>query len=277
MSKVWFITGGSRGLGRSIVETALKAGDRVVATARDVSRFDDLVAVHGDHVLPLRLDVAVPEEAEGAVRQAMDTFGRLDVVVNNAGYADMSSVEDTTAEDFRAQIETNFFGVVHVTKAVLPILREQGSGHLIQVSSVGSRVGTPGLGAYQSAKWAVSGLTSVLALELAPLGIQVTAVEPGGMTTEWAGSSMAVPPISKPYEQTVGTFLDQLRSGAAASDLPASAPDRVAEIIHSLAGRDDAPTRLLLGVDAVRVAADAARAQAATDEKWYQVSMSAGH
>ncbi|WP_037863756.1 SDR family NAD(P)-dependent oxidoreductase [Streptomyces sp. NRRL S-340] len=275
MSKVWFVTGGSRGLGRAIVEVALEAGDRVVATARDTARFGDLVTRYGERVLPVQLDVARNDEVVRAVRQGLERFGRLDVVVNNAGYADMASVEDVTLEDFRAQIDTDFYGVVHVTKAVLPALREQGSGHIIQVSSVGARVTTPGLAAYQSAKWAVSGFSTVLAQEVAPLGIKVTALEPGGMNTDWAGSSMTVPPVSEPYRQTVGAFLDMLRSGEAASQLPSSEPRRVAEIVRDLAGREDAPVRLLLGVDAAHVAESNARDLAASDAHWHDVTVSA--
>jgi NAD(P)-dependent dehydrogenase (short-subunit alcohol dehydrogenase family) len=274
MSKVWFVTGGSRGLGRAIVEAALKAGDQVVATARDTSRLDALSA-YGDAVLRLPLDVRSAEEVERAVARAVEEFGHLDVVVNNAGYADLASVEDTTMESFRDQVETDFFGVVNVTKAVLPILRQQGHGHIIQVSSVGARFTTPGLAAYQSAKWAVSGFTGVLAQETEPLGIKVTAVEPGGMATDWAGSSMNVPTVSEPYRQSVGAFLGMLRSGAAAARIPAADPRRVAEIIYYLAGHQDAPVRLLIGADAAYVAAEAAREQAESDAHWRKITLSA--
>jgi NAD(P)-dependent dehydrogenase (short-subunit alcohol dehydrogenase family) len=148
MSKVWFITGSSRGLGREIVTAALDAGDRVAATARNPRQLNDLVERYGDRVLPLALDVADDAAVRSAVKAAVDAFGRLDVVVNNAGYGDLAAVEDVALDDFRAQIDTNFYGVVHVTKAVLPILREQGSGHLFQVSSIGGRVGSVGLAAY---------------------------------------------------------------------------------------------------------------------------------
>src|SRR5262249_3309367 len=152
------------------------------------------------------LDVTDPAGAEAAVQAAVDAFGRLDVVVNNAGYADLAAVEDVTLDDFTAQVSTNLFGVVHVTKAALPVLRRQGSGHVIQISSVGGRLATPGLGAYQAAKWAVGGFSEVLAAEVRPLGIKVTVLEPGGMRTDWAGSSMNVPPISQAYQATVGAM-----------------------------------------------------------------------
>jgi len=203
MSKVFLVTGSSRGLGRSIAEAVLEAGHQLVATARTPGQLDDLVGKYGDQVRAVALDVTDPVAAEAAVQVAVQAFGRLDVVVNNAGYANLASVEDITAEDFRRQIDTNLFGVVNVTKAALPVLREQGSGHFIQVSSVGGRIGAVGLSAYQSAKWAVGGFSTVLALEVAPLGVKVTVLEPGGMRTDWAGSSMDIPPVSAPYQQTL--------------------------------------------------------------------------
>lgn len=273
MSKVWFVTGSSRGLGRAIVEAALEAGDRVVATARKPAQLDDLVVRHGDRILPLALDVARDDDVRRAVREGLDAFGRYDVVVNNAGYGDIASVEDVTPEAFRAQIDTNFYGVVQVTKAVLPVLREQGAGHIFQVSSVGGRVGSAGLSAYQSAKWAVGGFSTVLAQEVAPLGIQVTVLEPGGMRTDWAGSSMTIPPVSEPYRQTVGGFADMIRSSAA-SGTAESDPVKVARVVRDLAGRQDAPVRIVLGAQAYGIAQAAARAIAESDEKWREVSES---
>ncbi|MFG3585475.1 SDR family NAD(P)-dependent oxidoreductase [Streptomyces sp. NPDC047990] len=273
MSKVWFVTGSSRGLGRAIVEAALEAGDRVVATARKPAQLDDLVARHGDRILPLALDVARDDDVRRAVREGLDAFGRYDVVVNNAGYGDIASVEDVTPEAFRAQIDTNFYGVVQVTKAVLPVLREQGAGHIFQVSSVGGRVGSAGLSAYQSAKWAVGGFSTVLAQEVAPLGIQVTVLEPGGMRTDWAGSSMTIPPVSEPYRQTVGGFADMIRSSAASGSAE-SDPAKVARVVRDLAGRRDAPVRIVLGAQAYGIAQAAARAIAESDEKWREVSES---
>jgi len=204
MSPVFFLTGSSRGLGRAIAEAVLQSGHQLVATARSPQSLDDLVAAHGDRILPLALDVTDADAARAAVAAGHAHFGRLDVVINNAGYADLAAVEDVCLEDFRAQIDTNLFGVVNVTKAALPVLRTQGAGHIIQVSSIGGRLATPGLSAYQSAKWAVGGFSSVLAAEVAPLGIRVTVLEPGGMQTDWAGSSMRVTPISDPYRPTVG-------------------------------------------------------------------------
>jgi NAD(P)-dependent dehydrogenase (short-subunit alcohol dehydrogenase family) len=271
MSKVWFVTGSSRGLGRKIVEAALNAGDKVVATARKPEQLKDLTEAYRDRVLALALDVTDSADVAKAVEQGRKTFGRYDIVVNNAGYGDTAAIEDTTIESFEKQIATNFLGVVYVTKAVLPILREQGSGHIFQISSLGGRIGAVGLGAYQSAKWAVGGFSTVLAQEVAPLGIRVTVLEPGGMKTDWAGSSMTIPPVSAPYEQTVGGFAKMLRdhSGSEPTD-----PAKVAQVVLRLSDRDDAPVRLLLGTDAVQYAAAAAKALADSDQKWHDLSVS---
>ncbi|MFJ6088458.1 SDR family NAD(P)-dependent oxidoreductase [Streptomyces sp. NPDC092369] len=275
MSKVWFVTGSSRGLGRAIVTAALEAGDRVVATARKPAQLDDLAARYGDRIHPLALDVTDLDQVQSAVEEGLKAFGHYDVVVNNAGYGDLASVEDVTIEDFRAQIDTNFYGVVHVSKAVVAVLREQGHGHIFQVSSLGGRIGSFGLAAYQSAKWAVGGFSTVLAQEVAPFGVKVTVLEPGGMRTDWAGSSMTVPPISEPYQQTVGAFSEAIRNQDPKAAAAHSAdPAKVAQTILDLAGREDAPVRLLLGVDAVQYATAAAQALAESDEKWRPVSES---
>ncbi len=206
---VFLVTGASRGLGRSIVTAALAAGHQVVAGVRDVHALDDLIAGSeptsaSAQLVPVVLDVTDPDAARAAVRTAVGRFGRLDVLVNNAGYANLASIEDVDPADFRAQVETNLFGVVTLSQEAVHVMREQGSGHIVQVSSVGGRMSTPGLGAYQTAKWAVGGFSSVLAKEVGPLGIRVTVLEPGGMRTDWAGSSMSVAPVRPEYEATVG-------------------------------------------------------------------------
>jgi NAD(P)-dependent dehydrogenase (short-subunit alcohol dehydrogenase family) len=271
MSKVWFVTGSSRGLGRALVEVALEASDRVVATARNPERLQDLHDRHGDAVLLLRLDVTDYDAAARVVAQAEETFGRIDVVVNNAGYSDLGSFEDTTIDSFRTQIDTNFYGAVNVSKAAVPVLREQGSGHIFQVASLSVRLSGPGLTAYQAAKWAVAGFSSGLAQEIAPFGVKVTVLEPGAMRTDWAGSSMTIPRPSTPYEPTIGAFAGLLR---AASGHEPTNTRRVAQVVRDLAGRDDAPLRLLLGTDAVPMAQQAAQELAASDEAWREVSLS---
>lgn len=272
MAPVWFVTGSSRGLGRAIVEGALDSGASVIATARNVEPLKDLTERFGAATfLPLAVDVTKEEDVTNAVKAGHEKFGRIDVVVNNAGYANLAAIEDIDINDFRAQMDTNFMGVVRTTKAVLPILRQQGSGHIYQISSVGGRVGTPGLSAYQSAKWAVGGFSTVLAKEVAPLGIKVTALEPGGMRTDWAGASMGVPSISEPYKQTVGSMAEMF--GQFSGNEP-SLPEKVAQIMVKLAGAEDTPVRLLIGQDAVDNAARAAQALVESDEKWRSISIS---
>ncbi|CCK24624.1 short-chain dehydrogenase/reductase SDR [Streptomyces davaonensis JCM 4913] len=271
MSKTWLITGSSRGLGRTLAESVLEAGHRLVATARRTESLSDLTETYGDRVRLVTLDVRDAAAAEGAVRAAVETFGRLDVVVNNAGYADMAAIEDMSERAFRDQIDANLFGVVHVTRAALPVLREQGAGHIIQISSVGGRVGVPGLGAYQAAKWAVGGFSEVLAQEVAPLGIKVTVAEPGGMRTAWAGSSMATPAVSAPYEPVVGAAIAQIRG---ADGRQPGDPARIARILLDITEMDHPPLRLLLGGDAVAVAQRMADRLAAQDAEWRHVSES---
>ncbi|MET7403567.1 oxidoreductase [Dactylosporangium sp. NPDC005572] len=274
MSKVYLVTGSSRGLGRAIVEAALQAGHHVLATARDPDQLASIVAVHGSQVAAAALDVTDFAAAQQAVTTAINHFGRLDVVVNNAGYANLGALEDITIEDFREQVDTNLFGVVNVCKAVIPVLRTQRSGHIINVSSVGGRVANAGLSAYQAAKWALGGLTEVLAAELNPLGINVTVVEPGGMRTDWAGSSMAIRPVSEPYDQTVGVLarLFTAGGGTAAGD-----PDKVARLLVRLANEPNPPLRLLLGSDAVTAAEKASAARHTEDATWRHWSVMTDH
>jgi NAD(P)-dependent dehydrogenase (short-subunit alcohol dehydrogenase family) len=272
MSQVFFLTGSSRGLGQQIAEAALAAGHQLVATARQPDSLADLADRYGTQILPVALDVTDPEAAAAAVAAGTEAFGRLDVVVNNAGYANLAAVEDITVADFRAQLDANLFGVVNVTKAALPVLREQGSGHIIQVSSIGGRLATAGLSAYQSAKWAVGGFSEVLAREVGPLGIKVTVLEPGGMQTDWAGSSMHVPPISEPYQASVGAMArmhHELGSAGALGD-----PAKVAQVVLKVAGMDDPPLRLILGSEAYAYAMAAAKSRADSDAFWHDLTIS---
>ena len=272
MSQVWFVTGSSRGLGRSIVEAALASGARVIATARSVSSLAPLTSKFGpDRLLPLPLDVSDASAVAAAIQAGHAHFGRLDVVVNNAGYANTASLEDIELADFEAQVATNFLGVVYVTKAALPILRAQGGGHIFQVSSLGGRVGTPGLSAYQASKWAVGGFSTVVGKEVAPLGIKITVLEPGGIRTDWAGSSMKIPEVSEPYKGTVGAVAEMLQKMSGTEE---SLPEKIAGIVVDLAGREDAPLRLVLGPQAVGMARQAAEELAESDKKWVDVSRS---
>ena len=272
MSKVWFVTGSARGLGLSIVEAALKSGASVIATARNPSQLQPVVEKYGaDKVLPLALDVSSNEQVIKAVNTGYERFGRIDVVVNNAGYADVAAVEEVTIDNFHKQMDTDFYGVVYVTKAVLPILRQQGTGHIIQVSSLGGRVGTPGLSAYQSAKWAIGGFSTVLSQEVDPLGIKVTVLEPGGIRTDWSGSSMNIPSISEPYKQTVGYWAEILRNKAH----NVLEPSKMADIVIKVSETEDPPLRLLIGSGAVNYAKQVGQALAESDEKWHDLSVSA--
>lgn len=271
MSKVWLITGSSRGLGRELAKAVLAAGHRLVATARKPEDLHDLVSQYGDHVRVVALDVTDPAAARAAVATATSSFGRLDVVVNNAGYANINSIEDIAHDDFHAQIDTNFFGVVNVTRAALPVLRTQRDGHVIQISSIGGRTATPGLAAYQSAKFAVEGFSEALSKEVGPLGIRVTIVEPGGMRTDWAGSSMHIDDIRDDYKATVGAFVQMALGNA---DAAQSDPAKAAQAILEIASTKEPPLRLLLGSDAVFLAGVVAAARAAEDARWKPLSLS---
>ncbi|TXR99678.1 SDR family NAD(P)-dependent oxidoreductase [Streptomyces sp. col6] len=271
--QVWFITGSSRGLGRALTTAALQAGDLVVATARRPEVLAEAFAAFGERMLPLALDVTDPEAARAAVAAAVQRFGRIDVLVNNAGYANVSPIETSDDGDFRAQFETNFWGVYNVTRAALPTLRRQGSGTVVQFSSIGGRVGgSPGIASYQAAKFAVDGFSRVLATETAPFGVRVMVVEPSGFATDWAGSSMTVHGIPEAYDATVGEMNRRVRQ---ATDGAAGDPERAAEIIVRTVHRAEIPSHLPLGVNAATMALDHSRHQTAQAVTWEKVSRSA--
>jgi NAD(P)-dependent dehydrogenase (short-subunit alcohol dehydrogenase family) len=272
MARTWLITGSSRGLGRALTTAVLESGDQVVATARRPEQLDDLVNQYGGLIRTARLDVIDRAAARDAVDAALGTFGRIDVVVNNAGYADSAPVEEVSDEDFRAQVEANFFGVVNVTKAVLPVMHRQRAGHIVQISSIGGRVGgSPGIAAYQASKFAVAGFSEALAAEVAPLGIEVTIVEPGAFRTDWAGSSMAIAPVGPDYEATVGAI--NYRRAGFDRNAPGD-PARAARAIIEVVGIDDPPRRLLLGSDALTFAIAKSHEQIAEAERWADLSRS---
>ncbi|MFD9791536.1 SDR family NAD(P)-dependent oxidoreductase [Streptomyces sp. NPDC059070] len=271
--QTWFITGSSRGFGRALVRAALQAGDTVAATARRPEQLDDLVAEFGDRIAPIALDVTDPAAAKAALEEARKRFERIDVLVNNAGYANVSPIETTDDEDFRAQFETNFWGVYNVTKAAVPLLREQGGGLVVQFSSMGGRVGgSPGIASYQAAKFAIDGFSRVLRTETAPFGVRVLVVEPSGFRTDWAGSSMTVHDVPEGYESTVGAINQRIRQN---TEGPAGDPVRAAEILVRMAKRRDIPTNLALGVMASQGSIAQDRQLLAQDEKWSTVGRSA--
>ena len=272
MSKVWLITGSSRGLGRELAKAVLGGGDRLVATARKPEELKDLVALAPDRAIAVALDVTKPEAARPAIAAAKEKFGRIDVLVNNAGYANPSSVEDADEADFRTQFETNYWGVFHVVRAALPLLRTQeGGAHIINVSSIGGRLGSAGLGSYQSAKWAMEGLSEVLQAEVGPLGIKVTIVEPGGFATDWAGSSMVIHESSPAYADTVNARWKQMQSHAGATQ---GDPAKAGQAFLKLAAMKDPPLRLLLGTDALLLAELVGKRRDKEDAKYKDLTSS---
>ncbi|CAI1620073.1 3-oxoacyl-[acyl-carrier-protein] reductase FabG [Serratia entomophila] len=270
-SQVWLITGSSRGLGQQLAQTVLAAGHRLVATARQPQQLQALADRYGDRVVTVALDVTDAAAAQRAVQTAVERFGRLDVLVNNAGYGNIAPVEEADEADFRAQIDTNFYGVFNVTRAALPLLRRQGGGHIIQISTIGARLGVPGLSAYHTAKWAVEGFSESLAKEIAPFGVKLTMVEPGGFRTDWAGSSMTIAPIGAAYQPTLGPMLDYLQqhNGHQPGD-----PAKAAQAILQLAALEKPPLRLLLGSDAVHLAGQVLAERAAEDAAFRALSLS---
>jgi len=272
MSKVWLITGSGSGLGRDIAEAALKAGNKVVATARKTDQLADLVREYGSQARAVKLDVTDEEEGKAAVAATVEAFGRLDVLVNNAGYGDTRPFEQVPSDEFRQLVETCLFGVVNLTRAALPVMRQQRSGHIIQISSVGGRTAFPGNASYHAAKWGVGGFTEAVALETAPFGVRVTALEPGGMRTNWvkrgsAGQHSLLPE----YEASVGAHVKQLGGywGHENGD-----PTKVAHIVLKIAEADTLPPHILIGSDAFRMVRQAEEARAADEDRWKAVSMS---
>jgi len=270
-TQTWFITGSSRGFGRALTIAALEAGDQVVATARKPEQLADLVNEYGDRVLPVALDVNNAQQVEAAFEAAVQQFGRVDVVVNNAGYANIAPVETAPEDDFRQQFDTNFWGVYYVSKAAIPVMREQGSGLIIQFSSLGGRVGgAPGLGAYQAAKFAVDGLTRVLASETAAFGIKYVVVEPGGFKTDWAGSSMEIQSIPEHYQASVGAMASVMGTPL----VQAGDPERAGEALVRLAKVDETPSHFLLGAGAVQAAVAYSQSQIDEATLWQDASTS---
>ncbi|MFJ4849915.1 MULTISPECIES: oxidoreductase [unclassified Streptomyces] len=273
MSRTWLITGGSQGLGMALALAALDAGDRVVVTSRTPGALDSLRARYPERLEAVALDVTSASQSRDVVARAVERFGSVDVLVNNAGYATTGSIEDFPEDEFRAQVEANLYGVVHVTRAVLPVMRRQRSGHVVQISSIGGRVGgTPGLSAYQTAKFAVEGFSEVLANEVAPFGVKVTIVEPGGIRTGWAaGAAEPSGPVTPDYAPTVGAWL--ARFAEYAGNEPGD-PDRMARAIIGAVDAEEPPRRLLLGGDALGIAIRSEEGRLAEARAWAEVSQS---
>ncbi|MGW5265884.1 SDR family NAD(P)-dependent oxidoreductase [Microbispora sp. NPDC004025] len=247
MSKVWFVTGSSRGLGRNFVEAALSRGDKVAATARNTGSLDELVAAYGDAVLALELDVTDKAAVFEGVKRAKEHFGRLDVIVNNAGYAQIGAIEELTEQHLRDQFETNLFGAVWVIQAALPYLREQGAGHVIQLSSAAGLIAMPLGGAYQASRWALEALGETLAQEVADFGVKVTIIEPGGFATR---SGKNPDPLDNGHVAEPDPVYDGLRRrlAAFAGKQPAGDPAAAARALLKIVDSDNPPLRVLFGL-----------------------------
>src|SRR6202050_460644 len=270
--KTWLITGSGNGLGRNIAEAALEAGDNVVAGARRTEELASLVAQYGERVKPVTLEVREEIAAKAAVQLAIDTFERLDVLVNNAGYGKIAPFEQISADEFQAIVDTCLYGVVYTTRAAIPVMRKQKSGHIFQVSSVGGRIAYGGNTPYHAAKWAVGGFSDALAMEVAPFGVKVCTLEPGGIRTNWARrAGQNAPDLLPDYETSVGSMLKLLRGHEERSE---SDPRKIADVIVNLASSDEVPIRLILGVDAGKRVQHAEAARAGEAEKWRDLTVS---
>jgi NAD(P)-dependent dehydrogenase (short-subunit alcohol dehydrogenase family) len=271
MAKVWFITGTSKGFGRIWAQAALERGDQVVATARDRDTLTPLAEAHGDAVLTLALDVTDKAGVDAAIAAGRERFGRLDVVVNNAGYGLFGAIEEVSEEQARAQIETNLFGALWVTKAALPILREQGSGHIIQVSSIGGVQAFPTIGLYHASKWGLEAFSQSLAGEVAGFGVKVTIVEPTGYSTDWSGpSAVRAEPIAayEPVHAQVGAMFAARRAGR-------GDPQATAAAILEIVDAEDPPLRVFFGDGPLQIIHQEYARRLALWDEWAELSVRA--
>ena len=269
MTKTWFITGASKGFGREWSEAALERGDRVAATARSLEALDGLVDAYGDAVLPVQLDVTDRAADFDAVKRAADHFGALDVVVNNAGYGHFGMVEELTEDEVRAQMETNFFGALWVTQAALPIMRAQGSGHIIQVSSIGGISAFPTVGAYHASKWALEGFSRSLSKEVAGFGIRVTLIEPGGYSTDWSGPSATRSEENPAYADV--REAGKSRPSAANPGDPKATRGAILEVVDA----EEPPLRVFFGEAPLEIATEDYESRLAEWNEWQPVAIEA--
>jgi NAD(P)-dependent dehydrogenase (short-subunit alcohol dehydrogenase family) len=267
-SKTWFITGTSRGFGREWTQAALERGDRVAATARDSSTLDDLVATHGDAILPLTLDVTDRAACFAAVQQAHDHFDALDVVVNNAGYGQFGFVEELSEQEARDQMETNVFGALWVTQAALPFLREQRSGHIVQVSSIGGISAFPNVGMYHASKWALEGFSQALSQEVADFGIHVTLVEPGGFSTDWGGSSAKHATPLEAYAEAHEAAQQRRLSRTSSPGDPTASAKAILEVVDA----EQPPLRVFFGSAPLGIAEADYESRLKTWREWQHVA-----
>lgn len=260
-------------MGRSLTVAVLESGDKVAATARNISQLDDLVAKYGDRLLPVQLDVTDNVRVHAAVAETVAHFGRIDVLVNNAGFGITGAAEAYTDEQVRSQLDTNLYAVIEVTRAVLPYMRKQKSGRILQVSSIGGRMGTAGVSIYQAAKFGVSGFTESLAQEVKELGIMVTSVEPGGFRTDWAGDSMTYAPEIEGYS-LVNSRAAFFKGG---TFLAVGDPDKAAQVMVNLAVHPNPPVHLVLGSEAIKMLGNMDDLRSKEKEEWLPVSLSTDH
>ncbi len=268
-SKVWFITGASKGFGRVWAEAALARGDKVAATARDESTLDELVSAYGDNVLPIRLDVNDRAADFAAIRQAHEKFGRLDVVINNAGYGHFGAIEEVSEEEARNQIETNIFGALWVTQAALPIMRQQGSGHIIQISSIGGVNAFATIGLYHASKWGLEGFSQALSQEVAEFGVKVTLVEPSGFSTDWSGPSASRSAPIAAYDGVRSKNAER-RKGVTPGDPEATGPAMLA-----LVDAPEPPLRVFFGDVGLPMIKQEYANRLALWEKWDNIAVMA--
>jgi NAD(P)-dependent dehydrogenase (short-subunit alcohol dehydrogenase family) len=268
-SKVWFITGTSKGFGRVWAEAALARGDRVAATARDIKSLDTMVQRFGDQVAALALDVTDKSAVDAAIGAANARFGRLDVVINNAGYGLFGAIEEVSEAEARAQIETNLFGALWVTQAALPIMRAQGSGHIIQVSSIGGVNAFPTVGLYHASKWALEGFSQSLAAEVAPFGIKVTLIEPGGFATDWGGASAQRAQQLSVYDDA------RAKIAAVRSRYVPGDPDATGPAILKVVDAQEPPLRIFFGSSGLPMTRAEYARRLEMWEKWNSVSLEA--
>jgi NAD(P)-dependent dehydrogenase (short-subunit alcohol dehydrogenase family) len=269
--KTWFITGASRGFGREWAIAALDRGDKVAATARNLATLDDLVAKYGDALLPIKLDVTDRDADFEAVRLTHERFGGLDVVVNNAGYGQFGMVEEISESEMRDQLETNVLGALWVTQAALPYLREQGSGHILQVSSIGGISAFMNTGAYHASKWALEGFSQSLSQEVAAFGINVTLIEPAGYSTDWAGSSAKHAANLPDYDQVRVAAAKARAQRFAAPGVPSATREAVLTLVDS----ENPPLRLFLGESPLRIAVADYGSRLASWGEWQKVAAAA--
>jgi NAD(P)-dependent dehydrogenase (short-subunit alcohol dehydrogenase family) len=274
MKKVWFITGSSRGLGRSLAAAVLKHGDLLAATSRRPDDLKDLKQQYGDQVLTIGLDVVDRQQIRKAIEKTIETFGHIDVLVNNAGFGITGAAEGYTDEQVKSQLDVNLYAPIEVTRQVLPFMRKQKSGRILQISSIGGRVNNAGLSIYQAAKSGLCGFSESLSKEVAGLGIKVTSIEPGGFRTDWAGASMTFAPEVEGYENTVGGITKFLTSG---KFIPMGDPDKAAKVMIDLVDHPEPPVHLVLGSEAVGILRTTDADRTAEFEKWIPVSVSTDH